>query len=155
MYTETSHTEKEMKHQVWKAHMKDFASHVFDCATEEERMEIDRTAGEESFVDDAVAFALRQPERFKSELVELVQNLRMATGRRLFDSVRSGGLAVDRLGNLVVMRDQEIEIDFGAGKNELGDSNYEVLTGPDAGKHYSTRTHPLKSSSRPSTIGEA
>ncbi|MBI4256477.1 hypothetical protein HY626_00275 [Candidatus Uhrbacteria bacterium] len=132
--------------EVWSAHIYDFAQHIFDGLGEDERMEIDRTAGKEAFMEDALSFALKDPKRFKHALIELVRSLALVSGgKNLFDKVHNGGLALDRQGNLVAIKGTELEIDFSEGEAsaEMGDQTYEVLTGADAGKTYSTRTHPL------------
>lgn len=130
--------------EVWRAYTTHFARQLYEKLSEEEKMEVDRTAGDDTFIEDAITFALTRPERFKSELVELVKNLATVSGGQgLVDTVHNGGLAVDLLGNLVVIRSQEMELEMNEDKSELGDSTYEVLTGPDVGKEYSTRSHPL------------
>ncbi|MBI4592035.1 hypothetical protein HY733_01145 [Candidatus Uhrbacteria bacterium] len=156
MNLEAPSNPQEEQQQVWQAHTRDFARRLVETLSEEEKMEIDRTAGERGFVEDALTFSLKNPERYKNELVDLVRNLALVSGgKQLGDPIRGGGLGVDQQGNLVIIRSQEFGLDFeNEAKVAHGESTYEVLTGPDTGKQYTTRTHPLWSSSVERVIEE-
>lgn len=138
--------QEKRRDQAWGAYMGDFADIVdAQVIDENERMELDTSGGREGFVEDAVQFGLRHLDRFTEPLRELIQGSYLATGKMLFDAERGGGLFLDAQGAIVLLKEQEMSVDFSASKERHHDvtAAYGVLTGPDAGKTFSSTDRPL------------
>lgn len=123
--------------ELWKAVVLAFAERVFSEATEDERMGLDRTAGESGFCEDALRFAVQHAERFKAALVELIEHLAVISKNVLFDPVHLGGLYLDRFQEVVVTQGERAEIDFGAeekGAMHMVPDKVLMLTGPQRGR---------------------
>lgn len=157
------------------AHIDDFLEIIDSQVTDEgERMELDRTAGKSALFHDAVAFALMHPDRFAEPLAELIRNIYIATGTRITNPLGDGGLFVDPAGNIAVTRGEVFAIPpavFDETHQKYGSlisqrtawkgpvlirGEYELLTGPDAGRKFATTERPLwKPMVQPGTSAEA
>lgn len=121
----------------WLAYLRDFADHVFVHADEDENMSLDRTGGEQGFLEDALMVACGNPQKFKSELVDVIRSLSVAGASVLYDPIHHGGLYVDRFGEVMVSLEHEIDIDFSrSSEDTLAAKPIKMLmlTGPQAGR---------------------
>lgn len=107
---ESQSTPLEGNNAIFYRYLLDFARTLEQQVSDDERMELDHSAGEQNFVKDCLDFALRDPERFRAPLVELVKTLKVATGLELFDTVRKHGLYVDAEDNLVVKVEESYNV---------------------------------------------
>lgn len=121
------------KDATFAAHLLEFAKDIESKLNEDERMQLDKTAGDQGFVEDAVHFALQHMDRFQGELVDFVKSVKITTGIELFDSIHGGGLFVDNEGNLVIIREEELGFDFATQALKPYKRTYEIMTGPKKG----------------------
>ena len=140
--------------ETWKAHLLAFAKEIKASVSDEEKMSLDETGGPTGLVEDVISMTVQQPERFKTQLADLVKTLKIATGKTLFCKDLNGGLVVSADGEIGIAHGESFRM-MPAPLGQEGitmkrdEVQYELLTGPRKGEMVSSKEIPLWASGIP------